>query len=50
MNIIVVEYDPNWKNEYLKEEHAKRRFFKMISEQFSCWEYFCSKFKSKTDH
>lgn len=21
MNIIVVEYDPNWKNEYLKEEH-----------------------------
>ncbi|WP_317955866.1 GrpB family protein [Paenibacillus chitinolyticus] len=22
MNIIVVEYDPNWKNEYLKEEQA----------------------------
>ncbi|AJS61455.1 GrpB family protein [Paenibacillus sp. IHBB 10380] len=22
MNIIVVEYDPNWNNEYLKEEHA----------------------------
>lgn len=22
MNIIVVDYDPNWKNEYLKEEHA----------------------------
>jgi GrpB-like predicted nucleotidyltransferase (UPF0157 family) len=28
MNIIVVDYDPNWKNEYLKEEQALKEILK----------------------